>query len=288
MADQSTNIKGDYILEHGHQESARLHMQDWLWRIQLGGLLRPKITNDLAAKGSKPLNIVDVGSGNCIWLIAAALENPTWSFTGLDVSKENFPKPDELPANLKLDGNFDAFDPIPESMQHKFDIVHVRAFGAIVKKGNPEPLARNLLDLLRPDGYIQWEDIDITSIGAIPSSTRAPIENIEEFHRRFLEVQKVIGVEISWVPNLPQTFKTVGLELIEALQLPDTPALRKSRTEKDFFGIQALGRTMGPRMPQIMGQPEDYQELTSKVWQEIQQGAHITTDSWCVVGRKPQ
>ena len=82
------------------------------------------------------------------WLLDLAREVPSsWSLQGFDVSDMQFPHPQNLTENVSL-GLLDAFDDIPDSMISTFDIVHIRAFAAVVKGGNPGPLTKNLVKLL--------------------------------------------------------------------------------------------------------------------------------------------
>lgn len=45
-------------------------------------------------------------------------------------------------------GILDAFDDLPQDMVARFDVVHIRAFAAVIKGGNPGPLVENLIKLL--------------------------------------------------------------------------------------------------------------------------------------------
>ena len=82
-----------------------------------------------------------------------------------------------------------AFDEIPHDMIGKFDIVHVRAFGVVITRSNPESLLRNLIKMLseftlilkvniiqifmyleeansEPGGYPQWDELDRATVEA--------------------------------------------------------------------------------------------------------------------------
>ena len=82
------------------------------------------------------------------WLIDLAREVPSnWTLQGFDISASQFPASQFLPHNVSLEV-FDAFDDMPDDMNAKFDIVHIRAFAAVVKGGDPSALIRNLLKML--------------------------------------------------------------------------------------------------------------------------------------------
>ena len=109
----------------------------------------------------------------------------TWRLQGFDVSSLQYPVEECLPANLSLDV-LDAFDEIPPNLIGAFDIVHIRAFAAVIKGGDADPLTRNVLKLLstivcfhisldhqansypgiEPGGYLQWDEFDTTTFAA--------------------------------------------------------------------------------------------------------------------------
>jgi SAM-dependent methyltransferase len=45
---------------------------------------------------------------------------------------------------------------LPDSLVGKFDVVHVRAFTAVVKNNDPAPVIANAIKMLKPGGYLQW------------------------------------------------------------------------------------------------------------------------------------
>ena len=82
------------------------------------------------------------------WLLDLAREVPSdWTLQGFDISALQFPASHFLPKIVSL-GVFDAFDDVPDDMNAKFDIVHIRAFAVVVKGGDPGPLIKNLLKML--------------------------------------------------------------------------------------------------------------------------------------------
>ena len=44
--------------------------------------------------------------------------------------------------------SLDVFDPVPEDLVRKYDVIHVQLFVLIVKKNDPVPLLRNVLRIL--------------------------------------------------------------------------------------------------------------------------------------------
>lgn len=71
----------------------------------------------------------------------------TAQLDGYDVSGDQFPNKEFLPANMTLN-TLDAFDDVPESLVEKYDVVHLRFWCCIVKGNDPTKLIRHAAALL--------------------------------------------------------------------------------------------------------------------------------------------
>ncbi|KAJ8123667.1 hypothetical protein ONZ43_g436 [Nemania bipapillata] len=120
----------------------------------VGNTLLPReIKQDLEFKPS-PM-IADVCTGTGIWAVSVAEELPNAQIRGFDIDASKFAK--NLPSNVQLQyGN--VFEPFPSELLGKFDLVHARFLVSLLKKEDWVPVARNFMTLLRPGGWILWED----------------------------------------------------------------------------------------------------------------------------------
>lgn len=121
----------------------------------IGYLLHPSIQSKLPANA----RIADVATGTGIWLSDLSAASPqSHTFTGFDISNDQFLAPSSLPSNVKLT-YLDFKKPIPEDVRGKFDLVNIRLI--IISMG-PEKVWKetltNLLTLLKPGGAITWTE----------------------------------------------------------------------------------------------------------------------------------
>ena len=83
-----------------------------------------------------------------IWLIEIARTlPPSTKLDGLDVSFEQCPPKEWLPANISLIKH-DVFSEPPPSLLEAYDIIHVQLFITILRDGNPVPMLHNLMKML--------------------------------------------------------------------------------------------------------------------------------------------
>lgn len=88
----------DYTLGRDYRASGRLHLQHHLWLETFGYHLNPSIPTS-----KEDLAIVDVGTGTGVWLLELdrRLPNPSARLCGVDISADQFPRPEWLPPNAR-------------------------------------------------------------------------------------------------------------------------------------------------------------------------------------------
>ncbi|EMD01081.1 hypothetical protein BAUCODRAFT_29465 [Baudoinia panamericana UAMH 10762] len=151
---EGKNTQSGYLLGRSSWESCRLNLQHYLFKEDFGYLLHPSVNTT-----EKSL-IADVGCGTAIWPIQLAKTlPPSVEIHGFDIDLKQAPPPQWLPDNLKLD-TLDALAEIPEHLRGKYDVVHLRLFVFVVENDDPMPLIRNMMTMLKPGGYLQWEEYD--------------------------------------------------------------------------------------------------------------------------------
>lgn len=89
---------------------------------------------------------------------------------GFDISAGSFIHAAHLPPNVQLHVA-DAMEAPPKEYQDYFDIVHVRLLQSVVKDNDPGDIIRNCITMLRPGGYLQWEEPD-----PMPQTVMPPID----------------------------------------------------------------------------------------------------------------
>jgi SAM-dependent methyltransferase len=88
-------------------------------------------------------------------------------YTGFDISAQHFP---ETPLPNSTFEVQDILTPFPEAFHNQFDLVHVRLLVLALRKDQFEPAVKNVMQLLKPGGWIQWEEFEAINLDFIPSS----------------------------------------------------------------------------------------------------------------------
>ncbi|KAM0815688.1 putative Methyltransferase domain-containing protein [Seiridium cardinale] len=170
-------VKGQdsYAFMRTCNASARLTAQHYLWKDLLGYLLHP----DIPARASD-LKLADIATGNGIWLHDYARHKPmSVELHGFDISLDQIgPKP-WRPANIHMH-TWNIFeDPDPRFIGY-FDVVHVKLVTVVVRNDDPRPILANLSKLLKPGGYLQWDEVDTIgcSIKTVPGVSARNLDQL--------------------------------------------------------------------------------------------------------------
>ncbi|KAL4912875.1 hypothetical protein BDW62DRAFT_10309 [Aspergillus aurantiobrunneus] len=124
-------------------------------------MLHPSIPRNLE-------RVADIATGNGTWLYdlkTARKESesisPSTKYHGFDISPALFPKPDSPQSVADIDFSLhDFYKPFPEEHIGKYDLVHARHLSLAVKGPDLKAAVNNISALMKPGGYLQWEEYD--------------------------------------------------------------------------------------------------------------------------------
>ncbi|KAK8075451.1 hypothetical protein PG997_010114 [Apiospora hydei] len=266
--------------------SARLHMQHSLCQKTIGYLLDPTLP-----RGS-PLRVADLGCGNGAWLCDLhdefAKAGVSAQLDGYDINPVNFPAPAFLPSTVHLK-QLDLLKPC-EELTGLYDIVHVRAFGSTLAKTGVAPLLSVVLALLKPGGYLQWEESKVDRfLIESPPSAGIPSVACNTISRMLKAGSDGQGHDNSFIDKLDQVVTEYGFEDVHFKVFEKRKQDYKGWTE-DFLMVWEELADMFPLKAQAPDSPvtrESFTELFQKAVAETEQGVaiHLGTIN-TVVGRK--
>ncbi|KAF4762447.1 hypothetical protein HAV15_007720 [Penicillium sp. str.  len=150
-----------YMLDRDAAETQRLNNQH-RFLVGLSNLIHPSIPKDQLTA------VADLGTGTGIWLedVADLLPNKSVYLHGFDISSTQYPplheiqRPGQNPIPLSV---HNALAPFPAEHRGRYDLVHIRLLTAGLKQVDYIRVLANARDLLKPNGWIQWEEVDHTS-----------------------------------------------------------------------------------------------------------------------------
>ncbi|KAL6720922.1 hypothetical protein ACLMJK_000021 [Lecanora helva] len=263
----------DYVFGRDYSASARLNYQHALLKQHHGFLLHPSISQEI-----HKARIADIGTGTGVWPLQASRSFPNAQFDGFDISPAQYPPEAWLPDNVRLHVQ-DAYTQFPADMLEVFDVVHIQKLITIIYDNDPTALIKNILPLLKPGGYIQWNEIDPASASVDASAKAERRAMATEGMLKFMTSPEVAR-SMAWISNLDKILLEQGFESVVYERAPIALEERAAwnisflLTYEDAM-IQAKGTDRGTLRNEL-----------EKLYEEFHQGAFIQPEIIVAVGRK--
>ncbi|KAF2207180.1 hypothetical protein CERZMDRAFT_102675 [Cercospora zeae-maydis SCOH1-5] len=159
--------------------------------------------------------IGDIGCGNGIWSIELAKQLPSGAkIEAFDISLAQCPPRGWWPENVVF-SEVDIFAPLPVHLAGRFDVINIRHFICVVRSGDPLPLLTALLKLLKPGGYLHWQEYDLQSSKVVVADAKGPPEfEAPNMHALLHAVLGTVGTQTTWVQDFHSSLDGPETQLV--------------------------------------------------------------------------
>lgn len=234
----------------------------------------------------------------------------------MDISLSQLPPPTWLPSHI-TSRQLDVFEEnLPEDLVGKFDVVHVRLFLLVVRENDPRPILRNLLKLLKPGGYLHWQEYDTSKTEVVTAAiggdgkegeggSIAPAMNAlhqlttggaqkSQSASEGGRTEKVFQ-NLSWVSTFPQLFidkqngDGIDAELVEQISTTVPNHLLPLAQEIGFLGAREYASALKSSQPALAEKFEGViGAAEEECWNGLARGAAIRSEmvTWIVRKRE--
>ncbi|KAJ5754145.1 uncharacterized protein N7511_008298 [Penicillium nucicola] len=263
-------------------EAQRLDEQFELITENIGYLVHPAVQAKLPPNAL----VADVGTGTAAFLRSLTHYYPRAELHGYDISTSLFPPPLTLPQNVTL-RLLDARQPVPLTIWHKYDLVHVRLISAGLKPNEWPAIVQNLTRMLKPGGAMQWEECDFTAVRHLPGSPTATINTASYMGQRFL-AGMMHHFQSGW-NTLMEGMRGAGLQDVhtEVVAADRVYATRSRLTANGMVAIFAWARLASARGDEGSLSMLQLEQLERKAYADIESGCYVTFDIHVAWGFRP-
>lgn len=266
--------KDQYVLERSYSAASRLNFQFYLWKQTLKFNLHPSIPTPKANA-----KIADVATGTGIWLLDLARELPTTiQMDGLDISLSQAPPKAWLPANINM-MLWNIFDDVPEDLVGQYDIVHVRLLLLVITNANAVPVLQRLARLLKPGGYLQWEELSGFEHRVVTVNPAIQIAAFQDMHK----IMDGHG-RLEWTLQLPTSMSENGFEDTTIHKYLDSMDLAKAHSDMLLIMLEEFGAGIAKSKGEEEGRR--CSSLLSVFIRSHKKGAAMYVPKLVCVGRK--
>ncbi|OTB07440.1 hypothetical protein M426DRAFT_318119 [Hypoxylon sp. CI-4A] len=295
MANQEGYDPSTYWLApaRNFRTSARLHLQHRLCQNTLGYLLEPRVYSSVEQSATtKQLKIADLACGNGAWVLDLNRElsgkGISAQFDGYDINPVNFPSSAFIPQSITFKKLDILAKPLPDELVGAYDIVHIRAFVSIIVNEDTKPLLSTALAMLKPGGWIQWEEMRAEFFIAAPSPT-TPKDACETISQIIKTGGESRGMRFGFVTELDRHLKEHGFEDVHMEDSKKRKEDYKGWTEDFLMVWEELGQFFPSKVdqPQAPLTKESWAHLFSRAVAETEQGVSLHQDGIITaIGRK--
>lgn len=181
----------------------------------------------------------------------------------------------------------DAKKPLPKDLHGKYDVVHVRMLVAAMLPHEWTTVVRNLAELLKPGGFLQWEECDFVSVKYMRNFDDSSVERARFIGNTFRDGLRE-RFEHGW-STLPQQMRDAGLtgvlsDMVSSDRIPET---RQKLTETGMRAIFAWARLMSERGAPGSMTSDQLDELEKGAYEDIKSGCYVRYDIHVACGQKP-
>ena len=266
----------DYLLSRDKLSSLRLTAQHYILHRNLGWLIHPTITSSFSQNTT--FHIADVACGNGVWSIDVTEDFPKAHITALDISRAMFPPEWTRPSRIQF-GLYDVLQPLPDEYVGKFDMVHLSflIFGLVNK--DKSVLMENLTKMLKPGGYIQWQDTTPTVL--VPNDP--PKSNFRTPSNYGIAMADMLS-SLDWMYNRPKLFQDHGLVDVQTMQVTTKPQYLTLSAANVSVALAENARSVEATLPPDQAGPMSV--VIKETMAEIEAGRLYSGDVNMVIGRK--
>lgn len=201
---------------------------------------------------------------------------------GYDVSSAMFVPDEHITMSIA-----NAKDPLPPELHGVYDVVNIRYLVAGMEPTDWEPVLRNVVQILRPGGVVQWVEPALSQAQHLrgePSSTTATMTRLGLMFRSGPVQQRFSH---GW-STLPALMEKCGLRVETDIVSSDRlPATRTALTENALVAAMGFTRMMSAKQAPGAMSPEEMEGIESAAIKDIESGCYIRYDVHTAIGFKP-
>ncbi|KAK4201557.1 S-adenosyl-L-methionine-dependent methyltransferase [Triangularia verruculosa] len=152
--------------------------------------------------------VLDLGTGTGIWAIELGDKYPNTTVTGIDLSPI---QPNYVPENVHF--FVDDFDEDWVDPDNKFDFIHMR--NVMHSVTDTKALLSRVMRHLKPGGYIEIQDIDITPMSDDETLTPTTPYALRDYLSYMAAGLRALGSEMYAIKDLPAQLEAAGFDDIK-------------------------------------------------------------------------
>lgn len=133
---------------------------------------------------------------------------------------------------------------------------------------------------------MQWDEADCASFNAHAPNLAISNAKAATLLDRWQHFTRKSDLRFDWLSDLPGLLRGQGLVVLDAFRMPISDDLRKPSTDDLVTGLEEIGRLASNHDPELLGTPEEWNELFNGLIEDVGRGVTISMDMVVALGQK--
>ena len=180
-----------------------------------------------------------------------------------------------------------AKEPLPAELHGVYDVVHIRFLIAGMEPDDWEPVLRNVLQLLKPGGAIQWVEPAMSQVQHLRGEPNSMTATMTRLSLMFRSGPLQHRFSQGW-STLPAIMQQCGLRVeTDVVSSDRVVETRRALTENGLVALLGFARMMAAKKAPGAMSMEEIEETERAAIKEIESGCYVRYDVYTAVGFKP-
>ena len=207
---------------------------------------------------------------------------PNIHMDGFTIDNSLVPPPSGLPPGVtihKVEGYTSNF---VKSGQPTYDVIRICNLAANVQKNDPGSVVKNAMAMLKPGGYIEWDELDTARYSLVKTDLTNPPSQLQTLLKQIHHHFDMLSPR-GWIDSLPDILGRYGLQVDGSQHRYRLPfAYAKIENDKSFKEFMDLSYQLADK-----DEGMELRQLMATAKEECDRMGHmVTADLVIVVGRK--
>lgn len=181
----------------------------------------------------------------------------------------------------------DVKDQVPAGLHGLYDVVHLRYLAAAMEPSDWEPVVRNMLQLLKPGGAIQWVEPAFSQVQHVRGRANSRTATMRKLQGMFQSGPLKERFSHGW-STLPEIMEKCGLRVeTDVVSSDRVIETRRALTENGLVALLGFARMMATKQAPGAMSMAQIEETEDAAMKEIESGCYCRYDVHTAIGFKP-
>ena len=163
-------------------------------------------------------------------------------------------------------------------MTGRYDFIHIRLLVLAIEQIQVPLILRSVLKMLKPGGYLQWDDLDVMNMGVKKVDSTVPSPALDE-----LVMMSNPNGRYNWTVEIKKVMEEEGFQNVSLDLIGDPPELVRPFNELHLMSMEEIGVSFARRGKNEMA--SKLYQLIKDAYQEASLGATLYFPRVVCVGR---